>query len=85
MRLIVPKQCFVNGTSIIPSGTEAMSAGNVVFGGMIGLGIDAVSGAMNKYPDLVTVAMIPDATCQQPLAPRRRPVSYRYVAARLVL
>jgi len=63
----------VNGTSIIPSGTEAMSAGNVVFGGMIGLGIDAVSGAMNKYPDLVTVAMIPDATCQQPLAPRRRP------------
>ena len=40
----------MNGTSIIPSGTEAMSAGNVVFGGMIGLGIDAVSGAMNKYP-----------------------------------
>ena len=61
----------MNGTSIIPSGTEAMSAGNVVFGGMIGLGIDAVSGAMNKYPDLVTVAMIPDATCQQPLAARR--------------
>ena len=27
-----------------------MSASNVVFGGMIGLGIDAVSGAMNKYP-----------------------------------
>ncbi|MET0706620.1 MAG: hypothetical protein ABWY82_07210 [Tardiphaga sp.] len=50
-----------------------MSAGNVVFGGMIGLGIDAVSGAMNKYPDLVTVAMIPDATCEQPLTPRRRP------------
>jgi len=43
-----------------------MSAGNVVFGGMIGLGIDAVSGAMNKYPDLVTVAMIPDAICDRP-------------------
>ena len=26
-----------------------MTAGNVVFGGLIGLGVDAASGAMNKY------------------------------------
>ena len=71
------KECYVAGSSIIPSGTEAMAAGNVVFGGLIGLGVDAASGAMNKYPDMVTVAMAPDPTCRQPApaAPRRRTTS----------
>src|SRR4051794_33644828 len=66
------KECYLMGSSVIPSNTEAMAAGNVVFGGLIGLGVDAASGAMNKYPDVVTVAMTPDQTCQQP-APRRAP------------
>jgi hypothetical protein len=30
--------------------TEAMAAGNVVFGGLIGLGVDAATGAMNNMP-----------------------------------
>src|ERR1700688_758766 len=59
------KECFVNGQSIIPSGTESMAAGNVIFGGVIGLGVDAASGAMNKYPDMVTVAMTPDPACSR--------------------
>jgi len=66
------KECYVNGSSIIPSGTETMAAGNVVFGGVLGLGVDAATGAMNKYPDVVTVAMAPDPACQ-PAAPRRPP------------
>jgi hypothetical protein len=66
------KECYVTGSSIIPSGTEAMAAGNVVFGGIIGLGVDAASGAMNKYPDIVTVAMTSDPKCQPAKpAPRR--------------
>ena len=36
-----------------------MTAGNVVFGGVIGLGIDAASGAMNKYQPGVEIAMSP--------------------------
>lgn len=70
------KECYLLGSSIIPSNTETMAAGNVVFGGVVGLGVDAVSGAMNKYPDIVTVAMTPDPVCQQrapPPAPRRTP------------
>lgn len=59
------------GSSIIPSGTEAMAAGNVVFGGLIGLGVDAASGAMNKYPDVVTIAMTPVPACGGPAVPRR--------------
>ena len=67
------KECYMAGSSIIPSGTESMAAGNVVFGGVIGLGVDAASGAMNKYPDIVTVAMIPDQTCRQPTPLPARP------------
>ena len=65
------KECYVTGTSIIPSGTETMTAGNVVFGGVVGLGVDAATGAMNKYPDFVTVAMTPDPACRAPAAPPR--------------
>jgi hypothetical protein len=66
------KDCYVNGQSIIPSNAEAMAAGNVIFGGVIGLGVDAASGALNKYPDMVTVAMSPDPSCRPQLrAPLR--------------
>ena len=64
------KECYIMGSSIIPSGTEAMAAGNVILGGVIGLGVDAASGAMNKYPDIVTVAMTPDPACRQAPPPR---------------
>jgi len=33
-----------------------MTAGNVIFGGIVGLGVDAASGAMNKYDSGVEVA-----------------------------
>src|SRR5262249_26144473 len=67
------KECYLPGASIIPSGTEAMTAGNVIFGGVIGLGVDAASGAMNKYPDIVTVAMTPDPACRTGPPPSRLP------------
>jgi hypothetical protein len=57
------------GSGVIASNTEAMAAGNVVFGGLIGLGVDAATGAMNKYADQVTVAMIPDQACRRGEAP----------------
>jgi len=41
-----------------------MAAGNVILGGVVGLGVDAMSGAMNKYPDIVTVTMMPDQACR---------------------
>jgi phosphoketolase len=66
------KECYTMGSSMIPSNTEAMAAGNVLLGGVVGLGVDAATGAMNKYPDLVTVAMLPDPACGSPRQPRRR-------------
>ena len=53
------KQCYTTGVGVLASETEIMTAGNVVFGGVIGLGIDAASGAMNKYQPGVEIAMSP--------------------------
>ena len=66
------KECYLMGSSMIPSNTESMAAGNVLLGGVIGLGVDAASGAMNKYPDMFTVAMTPDPACGASRRPRRR-------------
>jgi len=48
------------------SHTEVMTAGNVAFGGLIGLGIDAASGAMNTYDPNVEVIMSPLPGCGRP-------------------
>ncbi len=42
---------------VAASQAEAMTAGNLVFGGLVGLAIDASSGAINKYPSNVMVVM----------------------------
>jgi hypothetical protein len=58
------KQCFQDGAGVIASYTEGMAAGNVIAGGVIGLGVDAVSGAMNKYADRTSITMIPIQGCR---------------------
>ena len=62
---------YLPGSGVIASNTEATAAGNVVFGGLIGLGVDAATGAMNKYADQVTVAMIQDQSCRRGEPPPR--------------
>ncbi|MGJ8560457.1 MAG: hypothetical protein ACSHX3_09495 [Litorimonas sp.] len=37
---------------------EGSTAGNVVLGGPIGVGVDALTGAIYKYPDTVSIAMV---------------------------
>jgi hypothetical protein len=56
-------QCYAKGVSTLASHTEVMTAGNVIFGGLIGLGVDAASGAMNKYDPGVEVMMTPLPGC----------------------
>jgi hypothetical protein len=68
------KACYQDGGGILGSTFEAMSAGNLIFGGAIGIGVDAMSGAMNKYPDQISVPMIPIPGCggPAPAAPGRQ-------------
>lgn len=46
---------------VIASSFQAMTIGNVLFGGIIGVAIDAGSGAMHKYESGVTITLIPEA------------------------
>src|SRR5215470_8726412 len=42
------KACHRDGTGVIQSTFEEMTAGNILIGGVIGLGVDMASGAINK-------------------------------------
>ena len=39
--------------STVESGTKAMSFGNIIFGGIIGAGVDMSTGAAYLYPDVM--------------------------------
>lgn len=58
------KRCYTDGKGVITSSTEEMTAGNLVLGGVVGLGVDAASGAMNKYEPQVQIAMTPIKGCK---------------------
>jgi hypothetical protein len=64
------------GVATVKSSTKAMLAGNLLFGGPIGAGVDAASGAAYDYPNLFQIMMgnsitIPTA----PSAPTAAPAS----------
>ena len=58
------KECFQDGAGIVTSFTEGLAAGNIIAGGVIGLGIDAASGAMNKYAPDTIIVMTPIQGCR---------------------
>ena len=58
------KECYQDGVGVIASSTEARAAGNLIAGGVVGLAVDAASGAMNKYNEVNQIAMVPIAACR---------------------
>jgi hypothetical protein len=62
------KEGYQDAAAVIPSDFEGWTVGNVIFGGIIGLGVDAATGAMNEYPNTFQVPMVP-AGQQAPQAP----------------
>lgn len=57
------------GLATVKSSTKAMLAGNILFGGPIGAGVDAVSGAAYDYPALFQIMMGNSTTIADPKAP----------------
>jgi hypothetical protein len=51
------KNGVAEGRQIVESKYEAMNAGNILVGGLIGIGVDAATGAMWHYPSTVVVQM----------------------------
>jgi hypothetical protein len=56
------KGCY-KGSGVISSNIEGMTAGNVLLGGVVGLGVDSASGAMNHYNANNQIAMSLDPAC----------------------
>ena len=59
--VICKKDGHFDGASFLSSDFQAMTFGNIIFGGVIGVAIDAGSGAMHEYPESVTVVLAPES------------------------
>lgn len=53
------KQGYLDADGKVASKFHPMTFGNILFGGIIGFGVDAASGAMTEYEEMVTVRLIP--------------------------
>lgn len=51
------KAGFEEAYAVIPSSFEGWTLGNLLIGGVIGVGVDAATGAMNDYPNTFNVPM----------------------------
>jgi len=60
------KAGWQEGYGTIPSNFEGWTVGNILLGGVIGLGVDAATGAVNEYPHAFQVPMIQLATALPP-------------------
>ena len=52
---------YRDAVGALASEFQPMTFGNVIFGGVIGVAVDAASGAMNRYPPLVTLTLEPES------------------------
>ncbi len=57
MKIKCEKAGVPDGLASIKSTTKGMVAGNIIFGGVIGAGVDVASGAAYDYPTLMQVMM----------------------------
>lgn len=50
----------------IPSDFQGWTLGNILIGGVIGVGVDAATGAINEYPGAFQIPMQPDPNATPP-------------------
>jgi len=59
LSLLCEKEGFEAGLLSSKSSTKPMAFGNILFGGVIGAGVDIATGAAYDYPELIVVEMGP--------------------------
>ena len=59
IKVTCKKKGYLEGTEMLTSDFQAMTLGNILIGGVIGVGIDALSGAMNQYKPLLAMDLVP--------------------------
>src|SRR6185369_3446122 len=57
--VICKKEGYEDGISPLPSSFTGATFGNILLGGLIGVAVDAASGANNKYPENAYVILTP--------------------------
>lgn len=57
--VICKKDKYLDAAGTMTSEFQAVTFGNILFGGLIGIAVDAASGATHEYPAQVTITMIP--------------------------
>jgi hypothetical protein len=63
------KAGFAPASTIIASGVEPWTFGNIIFGGLIGVVVDWATGAIHKYPSHVQIPMQPTGPAEAPMQP----------------
>jgi hypothetical protein len=66
------KPGYQDAQAVIPSDFQGWTLGNIILGGVIGVGVDAATGAMNEYPNSFAIPMTP-ATPYMYYAPPQPP------------
>ena len=69
------KAGFKDAHTTIPSHFNGATAGNILAGGVIGLGIDAATGANYNYPTEFAVTMMPNDPAPAPPEPAAAPAA----------
>ncbi|MES2205579.1 MAG: hypothetical protein V4525_02140 [Pseudomonadota bacterium] len=67
------KENYETGTTFAKSSTKGMAFGNLLFGGIVGAGVDMSTGAAYDYPNLISVNLVkrlPLDTSSDDLAPQ---------------
>jgi hypothetical protein len=57
LTILCTKDGFPSGTTTVASSTKPMAFGNIIFGGVIGAGVDVTTGAAYDYPNSILVPM----------------------------
>ena len=65
------KPGYPSGGGRLNSDLAGMTFGNLILGGLVGVAIDAGTGAMNKYDPEITVPLDPNARPVKPVKPEQ--------------
>jgi hypothetical protein len=59
--ILCRKPEYKDAAGTLASEFQAMTFGNILFGGLIGIVVDAASGAMHQYPMMITITLEPES------------------------
>jgi hypothetical protein len=58
--ILCKKPGYLDAAGALASEFQAWTFGNIILGGLIGIAVDAASGAMHEYPAMVTITLEPE-------------------------